>query len=145
MVNWHFCDNATGFTLLSQMQMKEGHSAAVVSPLVSQQKGAPVAEALLCEVCTFYSCLCGFSPGPPASSHCPKIMRRECEGECGGCLVLWINSAMSWCTLHSSQLIPVFEIYSIMIIILETCILTLTDPDLYIPNRRPNKMFFFWF
>lgn len=30
----------------------------------------------LCEVCMFYLCMCGFSPGSPVSSHSPKTVIR---------------------------------------------------------------------
>jgi len=60
---------------------------------------------ILCGVCMFSPCMCGFSLGTPASSHCPKNMhvrlisvseivsRSECERVCG-CL-----SRLSLCGL----------------------------------------------
>ncbi len=54
------------------------HGGAVASTVTSQQEGSGFCVrthrptgALLCGICMFSSCLRGFSPGTPASSHNP--------------------------------------------------------------------------
>ncbi|KAI3356594.1 hypothetical protein L3Q82_017794 [Scortum barcoo] len=53
----------------------------VVSTVASQQEGSGfnpwLTRALLCGVCMFSLCLCGFSLGTPASSHNPKTCRER--------------------------------------------------------------------
>ncbi|KAI3351481.1 hypothetical protein L3Q82_020329 [Scortum barcoo] len=69
------------------------HSGVVVSTVASQQEGSGfnpwLRQALLCGVCMFSLCLCGFSLGTPASSHNLKTCRSYKQKR----LAPWFNSA----------------------------------------------------